>query len=392
MWKESNHMENEKLNLAVNSILSTWQQGRRVLVVLGAGASISAGIPDMTAVFRELKTSIEVLKDEFEGYPESEQATNEKPKIKERLIELCNRLNALAVKNAPRSVAAMALGTLQRSHLQITEKEGQKWLYSQLSNIWTKFSKRFVNGDVVATSEDGDNKNCDSSGDIIALRKQIATCTLAHRIKKTQIRPVPPLNCSGPLTSRDPSPLHYCVAGWALEGWADIISLNFDGLTREALNRCAKGREFVPVVLTEPKALQNYFLGNAIQQDNSKHVVPVVKVWGDVFHAVCTSQQCPEFGNKIAIYELAASKFHEGCPSCHAPRQLQIFFTGYEEKERTTNELMRGLLKYVAPRIGCIVTIGFSGLWDQTLVRACPSGRGPMLARLRSCWEGNMAG
>jgi len=122
------------------------------------------------------------------------------------------------------------------------------------------------------------------------------------------------------------------------------------------------------VVLTEPKALQDYFLGNPIGQNGSKRIIPVVKVWGDVFHAVCTSQQCPEFGNRTPIYELDASKFKDGCPSCHAPRQLQIFFTGYEEKEKATDKLMRELLKYVAPRIGCIVTIGFSGLWDQTLI------------------------
>jgi len=66
-------MEREKLNLAVDSILSTWHQGRRVLVVLGAGASVSVGIPNMTAVFGELKNAVEELKGRFDhsvGYPD----------------------------------------------------------------------------------------------------------------------------------------------------------------------------------------------------------------------------------------------------------------------------------------------------------------------------------
>jgi hypothetical protein len=77
-------MDNEKLNLALDSILSTWQQGRRVLVVIGAGASVSAGIPDMTAVFTELKTAVEEMKKKFvlgEGYPQGDAAKSEKQRI-----------------------------------------------------------------------------------------------------------------------------------------------------------------------------------------------------------------------------------------------------------------------------------------------------------------------
>jgi uncharacterized protein YjbI with pentapeptide repeats len=39
---------------------------------------------------------------------------------------------------------------------------------------------------------------------------------------------------------------------------------------------------------------------------------------------------------------------------------------------------------------GC--NLNGADLRSADLTRACPSGRGPMLARLRSCWEGNMAG
>ena len=364
-------MESEKLNLALDSILSTWQQGRRVLVVLGAGASVSAGIPDMTAVFKSLKTAVEELNGKFvsgEGYPEDSRSNAEKPKIGRGLTELCERLDALTAKNAPRSVAAMTLGTLQRSHLHVGEQGGQRWFHQELSEIWTAFSKRFVDGGVSANSDGNTGADEVEKNLLIEARKRIAAHSLAPRIKQSQIRPNLPLKRDGPLRSRDPTPLHNCVAGWALQDWADLVSLNFDGLTRTALDRCSDPSKVVPVVLTEPKALQNYFLGNPIRPNDAKRVVPVIKVWGDVFHAVCTSQQCPEFGNRIPIYEVDASRYPEGCPSCHASRQLQIFFTGYEEKERTTDELMRGLLKYVAPRIGCIVTIGFSGLWDQTLV------------------------
>ena len=30
---------------------------------------------------------------------------------------------------------------------------------------------------------------------------------------------------------------------------------------------------------------------------------------------------------------------------------------------------MEQLLKFIAPRAGCVLTVGFSGLWDQSLVR-----------------------
>ena len=56
------------------------------------------------------------------------------------------------------------------------------------------------------------------------------------------------------------------------------------------------------------------------------------------------------------------------CLSCRQRRQLQIYFTGYEQKEEKTHQLMEELLRTMAPEIGCVLTVGFSGLWDRALV------------------------
>src|SRR5208337_5288201 len=71
----------------------------------------------------------------------------------------------------------------------------------------------------------------------------------------------------------------------------------------------------------------------------------------------------PEEGD--GSYRASASR---QCPSCHTPRQLQIFFAGYAQKEKSTQQLMKELTKFLAPQIGCVLTVGFSGLWDQALI------------------------
>ncbi|OHE85012.1 MAG: hypothetical protein A3G75_14275 [Verrucomicrobia bacterium RIFCSPLOWO2_12_FULL_64_8] len=69
--------------------------------------------------------------------------------------ELCRDLLALERGNAPRSLAAMALGTLQKAHEKTKDDTG---LHAKLAEIWNEFSEKFIAGEI------GPEGN--SSGDI----------------------------------------------------------------------------------------------------------------------------------------------------------------------------------------------------------------------------------
>ncbi len=303
-----------ELQRATDLLLETWSQGRRVLVVLGAGASVEAGIPRMNEVFLQLEEKLQKL------VVEVENKGADREELLLRLRELKGWFSSLARQGAPRSIAAMALGMMQRAHETAPQGELSKLLHRE----WIAFSNEFI--------------------------REVAT-------------------------KKKPTKIHQKVAEWAVSGGADLVSVNFDGLTRRALQSVLdkaspKGSA---VVLSEPNEISRYFLGDRIHNDDAPSLVPVIKIWGDVFHAVCTNKQCPQSGIRAPIFRLRG----EGgkgtgetlCPDCGSQRQLQIFFAGYEEKEKSAADSMNELLKFVAPRIGCIVTVGFSGLWDQSLVR-----------------------
>ena len=301
-------------------LMNTWKQGRRVLVVLGAGASAAAGIPRMPEVFSALQRAIDdQLRDLKENSPRKVSQVEETVLLS-RIDELREWLVSLSRGGAPRSIAAMALGMMQRAH----ESASQGLLPDLLHRAWMSFSNDFI----------------------------------ANVARKTQ-----------------PTKAHRLVAKWALKGGADIISVNFDGLTHRALQKLLDetSTNGSAVVLSEPREISKYFLGDHTAGTFPGTLLPVIKIWGDVFHAVCTNTQCPQSGIRAPIFRLwdeSKEREFQGapCPDCRSPRQLQIFFAGYEEKEKSALASMSELLKFVAPRVGCIVTIGFSGLWDHALV------------------------
>lgn len=292
----------------------TWNEGRRVLVVLGAGASAAAKIPRMPDIFGQLHDHVKEAR-------QSRKADQSLAKDEARVRELQDWLASLSHGAAPRSIAAMALGMMQRAY----ETANHSPLSEFLERVWSDFSNEFISD-------------------------------LAKK--------------------RSPTKLHDLVAGWALKDRADLISVNFDGLTHRALqDGLDSSRENgSAVVLSEPNEISRYFLGEYLGSGPPLRLVPVIKIWGDVFHAVCTNRQCPQSGIRAPIFRLSDpggdGKFGGApCPDCRSPRQLQIFFAGYEEKERSALASMTELLRFVAPRTGCILTIGFSGLWDHALVR-----------------------
>jgi len=276
----------------------------------------------MKGVFSQLERRLQNLVDQAaKADPQQAKDDKHREELLTRLRELHGWCTSLARQGAPRSIAAMALGMMQRAHETAQRDQLSKLLHGE----WIRFSNIFIS--------------------------EVAT-------------------------KREPTNIHKKVAGWAVSGGADVLSVNFDGLTRRAIQNVLDeaGGSGSAVVLSEPSEISGYFLGDRIDNDSAPALVPVIKIWGDVFHAVCTNKQCPQSGIRAPIFRL----WREGangtsqetlCPDCGSQRQLQIFFAGYEEKEKSAADSMNELLKFVAPRIGCIVTVGFSGLWDQSLVR-----------------------
>jgi NAD-dependent SIR2 family protein deacetylase len=363
---------------AAEVLLDTWRQGRKALVVLGAGASVAAEIPLMRSVYSDLARR----------FPKN---LDDAQKQRFLISEIKAQLDALAAGDAPRSLAAMALGTLQRAHERVREDA----VFKKLEETWNSFSNDFIAGKIQNAPADLPTSQF-TDADFVAARRAIAEHPFGATVKQSPpvARAAHPPATATALADRTPTQLHFCVARWAERGWAHLVSVNFDGLTRKALSETlsARGGKSAAVVLSQPESIAKFALGDDGDVDFS---VPVVKVWGDVFHAVCTNARCPESGLRVPIFRLQKTEPGEtpdhDCPSCHKRRQLQIFFTGYEEKEKTTQELMGELLRFLAPQIGCVVTIGFSGLWDQALVQFVAAACGQIDRENKSTNPGSAA-
>ena len=65
--RRSGHLKelNHDLVRAGTILTTNWRQGRRLLVVLGAGASVEAGIPRMSDIFSDLKERLRILANEW---------------------------------------------------------------------------------------------------------------------------------------------------------------------------------------------------------------------------------------------------------------------------------------------------------------------------------------
>ncbi len=300
--------------------------------------------------------------------------------------DLQKTLYALKKGDAPRSLAARTLGTFQRAHEKATRGETEK----VLAEIWDDFSSGFIAGSIMPKGGGGDGTLLSRS-----VYTEIRELVRLHPFSR---RPGTLMSISesgsGPQTrqglvpiyDRNPTGLHRLLAAWTRRKFANVVSVNFDGLTRKAIRELVtrgdgenKGKDGAAVVLSDPESLRNYYYGAS---HNDLPIEAVVKVWGDVFHAVCTNTRCPDSGARVPIFRLedlhhgfdpekgpTYSKSNRRCQSCGQTRQLQIFFTGYEEKEVRTHALMEEMLRTVAPQIGCVVSVGFSGYWDESLVQ-----------------------
>jgi len=246
--------------------------------------------------------------------------------------EMLRWLSALARGAAPRSFANKALGRFQTAHLDDDS------FSRALSSTWKDFTEAFLSGGIPLASGTPDQP----------------------RLRSTDHR-----------TPRAPTSFHKLIAEWTIDGLVLPLSVNFDGLTRAAIRQAIGRRENAScVILTTPSQTMRFFLGS--QSQNT--LFPVVKVWGDIFHATCDNNRCPEFDRPVPFYDLNTlgrlpAAVGLQCPQCGDQRRLHISFPGHHSKDRETLALMNALWRHVAPRLGGIVIAGFSGSWDESLVQ-----------------------
>jgi hypothetical protein len=332
------------------------KEGRRVLVVVGAGCSYAAHMPLMSDVYKYLHDRLV----EYQG-------------TDNHLRTLRDWLAVLKIDGGPRSLAAQALGLFQQPQLIIATKPR-----SLLEQTWKQFASDFLNWKVGSKGK-------------------------------------PPDVVEPTILGAKPTTFHTNIAAWVKAGRATVLSLNFDGLTRKAIEQASTPKQDERcVILARREEIDRYFFG---QQDahisgESSRLWAVIKARGDVFHATCRNPLCPACERPTAIYDLQRQYDlkrqveqaqgerlpgprgkHVGpaaaapasrdtsqpsqeseapvilrCPECGASRQLEISFTGYQRKEEEAEDVLDGLRECVMPAIGGIITVGVSGLWDDALV------------------------
>ena len=76
---------------------------------------------------------------------------------------------------------------------------------------------------------------------------------------------------------------HNLVARLVKQDVAIPLSLNFDGFTRKAINKEIDDKNRYCLIVNDPSQLREFLCAGT---GNSRMMPFVVKVWGDVFHAV----------------------------------------------------------------------------------------------------------
>lgn len=190
-----------------------------------------------------------------------------------------------------------------------------------------------------------------------------------------------------PLWDLEPSAGHHWVARLGESARAIVVSLNYDGLTHKAVNSLRPGQARV---LSTADEIHQFFTS---APPPSTSPIPIIKIRGDVFHAECDNGRCPDLGKSVPIYQLwkqrkagvtearqppdpveSAGEYLK-CPTCDQPRGLRISFPGVLGKEEEIDEALVALHQIHGSRIACVIFLGFSGKWDEPLVRYL-AGRG----------------
>jgi HD superfamily phosphohydrolase len=177
-----------------------------------------------------------------------------------------------------------------------------------------------------------------------------------------------------------PTAAHYWAGNLAINKRAIVISLNYDGLTRRAIETLSStnpgdaNKANVSRIISSYEEIQKYFTSTEGSQHGAGSV-PIIKLRGDVFHAVCKTNRCPEVNRQVAIYELLNSTVADSdaskllkCPVCNFSRELQISFPGVAGKELEIEQALVGFHEMLGTSFAGTIFVGFSGKWDERLV------------------------
>jgi hypothetical protein len=310
-------MDTSQLHTIKTYLEAERARGRVPLFVLGSGMSdgLVPSLADMGAWFR----------DQFESTDRLGSMT--------RAADLAGLL-ADKTRTATRREAAELFWILQKAKSP------------DLDDLWTKFSRRFVFGNLIVPD-----------------------------------RPLFP-----GVVNVTPSRAHDALAGYLRATRAHVISLNFDGLTHKALRKDGQPA----VILHDLKEVDGYFCDSTV----SDQIPAVFKVRGDAFQAKCTNLQCPRAGIGYPLTQLWLRAEHADCapasPSDTLPFEsvaddknrdvldcqtcgsgtlrLQFSFPGDRTKEDAAYPMLWLIRRYVAQTTSAIIVVGLSGRWDEYLL------------------------
>jgi NAD-dependent SIR2 family protein deacetylase len=161
-----------------------------------------------------------------------------------------------------------------------------------------------------------------------------------------------------------PSPAHKILACALREQTANVVSLNFDGLTHRALTSDNKRPG---IVLHSVDEISRYYCAST-----DEFVPSIIKIRGDVFYALCAGEYCPVHKRPHPLDWLR--KFPDQdimrCPSCGVSNlKLQFSFPGYRSKEEIAAPMLSAVRQFVGYKTSAIILVGVSGRWDEYLLR-----------------------
>jgi len=217
------------------------------------------------------------------------------------------------------------------------------------------------------------------------------------------------------LWNQEPSYFHEIVALQVVRNQLPgiCLSLNYDGLTAKAIKKvayeknnskklCKEGVEplYPCRILTTKEEIMEYYGRIGLTDD----FYPIIKLRGDIFSAICSTEGCKYYKKRIPIYEiyspiqtsnktrnfkkdqsqlflLPISSYEEvmKCRGCGEERSAEIDFPGYRTKELETNKIIEMIYRFIVSSLSCIVVCGVSGNWDLEIIeflRVCSIERG----------------
>jgi len=344
-----------RLEEAANILHENMEMGRIPLIVMGSGISAGVFAPTMREIHEYLAKEIEEKAVEFEN--DVRKLNEDEQRLVETILALLHQLVSPkpaiwkddGAPDSPRSVQVRLYNLMQTSRVPC------------IKTVWQEF------------------------GLALLCRKMVGRGGEDMRAKS--------------LPQLEPSWAHIWAAILALHEKVIIASVNYDGLSRKAVESCCiaygisprKERKTSRILTTaeeirgfftgtEPK-LENAPVGSAIIHGLSWKPIPIIKLRGDVFHAICHNTRCPESKKPTPLYFLFPSDPTSSesnwtdclteelrCKCCRCPRQLEISFPGVFDKELEIDQELAAFHQFFGAKLAGIIFLGFSGSWDESLV------------------------